>query len=524
MVTLFALIAPTLTLIIATLLGVLFSLAPAKTRSRKRIPISAFGALFAVVTLLVVFMFNNTLSSTVYSIALFQSFAGIFSGINMPIIMYNSSLVAAIVLIATVEIGLASGFGAAFAIQGRKEKTQLSPTPTAAAGQPTEPVKSRPQTKQAGTIGSQINEDDDTEASSKDEGLLRDEQSMMELFLYGKVTQITPTINPSKPEGYSYEGIPQLDWDTKHSSQVLDALVRKGYLNKELVDKLIICQTCSSGNVRIIKSCPECGSLRLHKEGLIEHFSCGAVERQSAFESRNGDLVCPKCKAKLQLIGSDYRVLPSAYKCLGCNTLHSEPQLLVKCVDCTSTAELDDEPEIMLYKYTANPQMPVKELQRIKPIDNVTQYFKSLGYTIVAPAFVSGRSGTQHLFDMLILGRVGWIETQQPGATANERSSNGNTAVEVLISNKAINVDEVTRIYGQISDIDTDFILFAIPGLTPNARNYAKAYGLKVSEGRNIEEALANSKIPKVGDSQKSIGVLPHSANPISVPPNHLED
>ncbi len=326
---------------------------------------------------------------------------------------------------------------------------------------------------------------------------------MMELFLYGKVNQITPIVNPNKPEGYTYEGIPQLDWDTKHSRQVLDALVRKGYLNAELIDKVIVCQTCGSGNVRILRTCPECGSLRLHKEGLIEHFSCGAVERQSAFETKNGDLLCPKCKVKLQLIGSDYRTLPPAYKCLGCNTLNGEPKLTIKCSDCTSSADIDDEPEIMLYKYIANPQMPLQELQHIKPLETCNQFFKNLGYTIVAPAFVSGKSGTQHLFDMLILGRVGWVEIQKAGAyTTTPRNDNGNTAVEVRISGKPLKLGDMTQIYGKISDIDTDFLLFAIPGLTPEARNYAKAYGLKVSEGKNIEEALANSKIPQVNGAK----------------------
>jgi hypothetical protein len=38
--------------------------------------------------------------------------------------MYNPSLVAAVVLIAALEIGLASGFGSVFAVQGMKEKTK----------------------------------------------------------------------------------------------------------------------------------------------------------------------------------------------------------------------------------------------------------------------------------------------------------------------------------------------------------------------------------------------------------------
>lgn len=521
MVEVSAIAVPLITLAVALVVGVAFSYAPAKNRSRKPFPVIAFGAVLGIIGLLVVFVFNSTLTSSVYTLGFFQSFAAIFKGINMPVIMYNSGLVASIVLIAALEVGLASGFSTAFAVQGMRVKTQIV-EPTAEAATVEETANASPQAKLSGLVSNQTKDDDDDDATSADESLHRDEQSLMELFLYGKVTQITPMVNPTKPEGYSYSGIPHLDWDTKHTTQVLDALVRKKYLNAELIDKMVLCQTCGSGNVRLIKSCPECGSLRLHKEGLIEHFSCGAVERQSAFESKNGDLICPKCKAKLQLIGSDYRTLPSAYKCLSCNTLHSEPKLLVKCVDCTSTAELDDEPEIMLYKYTANPQMPTKELQRIKPIDNVTQYFKNLGYTIVAPAFVSGRSGTQHLFDMLVLGKIDWMESEH--SDKPEVKDGGNTAVEVIISGKPISLGEITRIYGKISDIDTGFILFAIPGLTPNARNYAKAYHMKISEGPSIEEALANSKIPRAAAEEKSMGVLPPSPNPISTSPKRRKE
>jgi hypothetical protein len=487
MVTETAFIAPILTLILAVVVGVAFSFAPTKNRKRKPLPLVAFAISAGIAALVIVFTFNSTLSDTVYSIGLFQSFSVIFENIGVAIIKYNAQLVAAIVLIATLEVGLTSGFGAAFAIDGRKEK-RMATMETAA------PVAAQAVTVTATTPNISLSKPDPAEEPT----LGRDEQSMMELFLYGKVNQIIPKVNPNRPDGYTFEGIPQLDWDIKHTRKVLDSLVSKGYLNAELVDKVIVCQSCGSGNVRILKACPECGSLQLHKEGLIEHFSCGAVERQSAFEGKNGNLVCPKCKAKLNLIGSDYRILPPAYKCLGCNTLNSEPKLTAKCSECNSTADFDDEPEIQLYKYTANPQMPTKELQRIKPVESVTQYFKNLGYTIVAPAFVNGKSGTQHLFDMLILGRVGWITTDEEETNLlPPRHDNGNTAVEVLMAGKAINVGEVTRIYGKISDIDTDFILFAIPGLTANARNYAKAYGLKVSEGKSIDEALVNSKIPK---------------------------
>jgi hypothetical protein len=446
----------------------------------------------------VAFLFNSAISNALASLSLFQNFSTTFSGIDVDIIKYNAPLVAIIFLIAALEVGLGIGFGTVFAIGRRSIKPPVTQDSVESTLKPAAKADSQTQIAAGSTAAFPK-----TTEAALEQGLRRDEQSMMELFLYGKVSQITPVVNASKPEGYSYEGIPQLDWDTKHSRQVLDALVSKGYLTAELVDKVTVCQTCGSGNLRLIKTCPECASLRLHKEALIEHFSCGAVERQSAFETKNGDLVCPKCKTKLNLIGSDYRQLPPAYKCLSCNALNSEPRITLKCGDCTSAADVDDEPEILLYKYTANPHMPLQELHHIKPLDTCTQFFKSLGYTIVAPAFVSGRSGTQHLFDILILGRVGWVENQKTSPNnALPKSDNGNTAVEVLIASKPIDMEEITRIFGKISDIDCDFLLFAIPGLTPNARNFALAYGMKVSEGKNIEEALANSKIPKVGASK----------------------
>ena len=101
------------------------------------------------------------------------------------------------------------------------------------------------------------------------------------------------------------------------------------------------------------------------------------------------------------------------------------------------------------------------------------------------------------------MGRVGWVETHSLNANnASPRVDNGNTAVEVLISGKPVELEEMTRIYGKINDIDCDFLMFVMPGLTPEARNYAAAYNMKVCEGKNIEDALASSKIPRVSDDK----------------------
>ena len=481
---------------IGIILGTIFKFAPIKSLKIKSILLGSFAIISALGLLVPSWYYSGNLNS----IYLFDSFSSAFEGLSFLSIFGGSApFTAAVLLVCILEVSLTSSFTAAVKISAFRDKRKTKPDATNAQ-KPTINYNQNIENLEATLNNNRIYSKENS-TFADEQGLRKDEQSIMELFLYGKVTQITPNFNSAQPEGYSFEGMPQLDWDTKRVRQALDSLVRKGFLKAELIDKVITCMACGSANVRVKKLCPECMSLRLRKEGLIEHFSCGAVERQAAFESVNGDLVCPKCKAKLQLIGSDYRMLPPSYVCLGCNVRSSEPLLVIKCDDCGSTAQLDEEPEVFLYKYTANAELPMQEMQQIKPIEVCTKFFSNLGYTVVAPAYVSGRSETKHLFDILILGRVGWIEPNNPMVTKSTlRKDNGNTVIELLISSKLIELEEITRTYGMINDIDCDSLIFIIPGMTENARNYASAYNMKISEGKTIEEALANSKIPKAGD------------------------
>ncbi len=495
MVTLLTTVAPLFMITVGIVFATIFKFAPTKSVKTKTILTGSFAVISALGLLVPSWIYQTSLNS-IYS---FSSFSSVFEGQSFLSLFGGSApFVAALLLVCILEISLLVSFTAAVKISALRNKRKTQPSQTDPA-KPTVNYQSIENIEAPTSNHSPFGKEH--EATFADEqGLRKDEQSVMELFLYGKVTQITPSINATQPDGYSFEGMPQLDWDTKRTRQALDALVRKGFLKAELIDKVITCMACGSANVRVKKLCPECMSLRLRKEGLIEHFSCGAVERQTAFESVNGDLVCPKCKAKLHLIGSDYRMLPPSYVCLGCNVRSSEPLLVVKCDDCGSTAQLDEEPEVFLYKYTANADLPMQEMQQIKPIEVCTKFFRNLGYNVVAPAYVSGRSGTKHLFDILVLGRVGWVEPDNPMVTkSTQRKDNGNTVIELLISSKPAELEEMTRIYGMINDIDCDSLIFVIPGMTENARNYTSAYNMKISEGKTIEEALANSKIPKAG-------------------------
>lgn len=481
------------------ILGTVFKFLPFKQQNRA---ISAAGFVLASVFafyFLLLYYFNQFTA-----VGIFQNFSATLESTLVADFFGGSAQFAAVVLLIILfEVSLLLSFAVEeTASKYFKKRKNAKTAPTAAMAMQ---VTEEPRHEE--NDSSKVVEEEVNTAASKEEslavdmqGLRKDEQSIMELFLYEKISQITPALNALQPEGYSFEGLPQLDWDIKHTRQTLDSLVRKGFLKSELVDKVITCTACGSANVRVRKLCPECNSLRLRKEVLIEHLSCGAIDRQSAFESLNGGLVCPRCNVKLQTMGEDYRLLPSSYACLNCNARSSEPLLVAKCDNCNTTAELDEEPEVYLYKYTANSELPLREMQQIKPIEVCTKFFRALGYKVVAPAYVTGRSGTKHLFDMLVLGKVSVVGAgnQAPQKIgAGTCKSGENTIIELLISSKRVELEEITRIYGMINDIDCESLIFVIPSMTENARNYASAYNMKVCEGKTIEEALVNWVIPK---------------------------
>lgn len=488
---------PLFALTVGCILGVLFELAPLKTINRKILVLATFASAAGVGLAVPALAYSSSLANLHYFSDLYYDL-GALPVFN--VLGDNLAFAVALVLIGTFEAALALGFGSAFQVAQYQTRQKQKQANCSENKQDIAAAVNKILNKTENQNGTDIMLlSKEPEPEFTDQCLLEDEQVIMELFLYGKVTQISPVVSACKMEGYGFDGVPQLDWETKRMRQALDSLVRKGMLKAQLVDKVIVCMACGSADVRVKKLCPECMSLRLRKEGLIEHLSCGAVDRQAAFESANGDLVCPKCKGKLQLIGSDYRILPPAYVCLSCNIRSGDPLLVIKCDDCGATAQLDEEPELLLYKYSPNAENPAKNFKQIKPIEAVTNFFKALGYTFVAPAFVSGRSGTQHLFDILLLGKVGWVEPRRGVLTGSVlRRDNGNTVIQVLISSKPVDLEEMTRIYGMINDVDCEALIFVIPSLTENARNYAAAYNMKVSEGKTIEEALSNSKIPKL--------------------------
>jgi hypothetical protein len=322
-------VAPLLSVLAGAVIGTIFNFAPIKSLKNKAIIVTSLVLVSAVGF----YFLSNLFSGNITSIYFFQAFASILEGPITEDLQISAPFAASILLIIVFEGSLTLSFAFEESVGSYlKRIKQKNQTPLQT------PMKSTLQTIQ--------------QVALDDKNLAADEERIMDLFKSGKIIEINPITNSANSDGYSF-GEPLQEWDTKWARLVLDSLVQKGYLKAELTDKVITCTACGSATIRTRKLCPECNSMLLRKDILVEHFSCGAVAKREAFDTAEGILVCPFCKQQLIQANSDYRILPPSYVCLNCNYRTNTPLIMAKCENCETTAELDEEPEIELYKYSA---------------------------------------------------------------------------------------------------------------------------------------------------------------------------
>ncbi|MHB1909088.1 MAG: TackOD1 domain-containing metal-binding protein [Nitrososphaerales archaeon] len=436
-------------------------------------------------------LFSYLLTSIPFFIAyvtLFQQLAP--SGF---LILGNAALTAVFSLIVIIEIGMLGGYGIGKRFRNHPVNLER------------EKVTQRPK-----LIGSVREQESHVEKSSQailvsnDERFLNspltsDERTISQLLLFGGVQEIVPKLDDKRIEGYFFEELQSLDWDTKRQTLALNSLARRGFLNAFPKEKILHCHSCGATGLEFRGSCPECSSLSLSRHKVVEHFPCGMIERESAFRTSSGDLVCPKCNKKLELIGNDYRSLGQMYVCQSCGALSKDLSPNLKCRNCGSVAMPEEETEQYLFAYSLNTSMLQKLRQHVKPTETVVNYYKARGYGAYSPAFVRGRSGTEHTFDLMIVEQDQKAGQQITGRSQNTEKTK--TFAEILVSDKPIELEEVTRVYGKISDISYPTLIFAVPSLSARAESYALAYKLHVFEGRTMEEALSQTGrvLPKLG-------------------------
>ncbi|MDA0590406.1 MAG: hypothetical protein O2820_10605 [Planctomycetota bacterium] len=148
------------------------------------------------------------------------------------------------------------------------------------------------------------------------------------------------------------------------SPAVYDNWAAAGVMQKVLLDKAMVCPQCGALPT-FRNACRKCGSGRVTNDRLIHHFACAHVDFVQEFETGDGQLVCPKCRLKKLVIGSDFEYLIGEYRCQSCAWRDSDIQLYGHCLRCNNRFESHQAREQELHQYHVHRLDPLAVTARL---------------------------------------------------------------------------------------------------------------------------------------------------------------
>ena len=297
-------------------------------------------------------------------------------------------------------------------------------------------------------------------------------------ILAGHIIDIRPQFDFTSELGFTYPAVEQtLKIKGKEVVSILESLVDTGILKKNFSDRLLRCPQCQSMNLRPSTHCPKCGSANIVRGRVLEHIICKYVGIEDEFLSK-GRYICPKCKAELRTIGSDYQSLGLLCKCHECGDIFSIPLIKWRCLKCSSLTAEDNVTEVNIYSYSLDEAKRSWLEFELQPKSQLIEFLKQHGYEVKENATMKGRSGAEHSIAIL--------------ATRDDGILNYNIAIGVEVAGDKIGLDKIFDFDDKAYDIGIhDKILIVIPGLGNEAEKFASQQRIKVLEVRDLEAVLA---------------------------------
>lgn len=288
-----------------------------------------------------------------------------------------------------------------------------------------------------------------------------------ESLVKGDTKEILPAFAPR------YDGCCRYPWaeailelPPAHVNRLLEDLARHGALRREFSEKILLCPACNSRQLQFSTACPKCGSSHITSVRVLRHIGCGLLAVETEF--RNGAAaVCPKCRQQLQLLGSDYEMPGGYFLCRSCGELTGQPREHWRCSNCQELMERDEVREVCLYSYRLG-SVP-RELVADNGIrrEQIEEFLVREGYEIQNNVQVVGRSGAVHDIDLLAI--------KNSGPLAHK------IVVGFVTGETEVDSEEVIKLYAKAYDVNAqDIVLVATPRLSPDARQFAGHYRIRV--------------------------------------------
>jgi hypothetical protein len=331
------------------------------------------------------------------------------------------------------------------------------------------------------------------ESTNAPSGLAGDEKAtrLVTAMLAGGINEIKPELDFSSDMGFAYPFIEEtLGVTGQEAVSVLESLASKGILNKDFFDRFLYCPQCRSVNLRPTTHCPRCGSGNIARGRVLEHSICGYVGLEDEFTSQ-GRLVCPKCKAELRKLESDYRSLGLMRKCYACGDIFPIPVIKWCCLKCSSITSEDRVAQVNLYSYRLDEARRSWLEFELKPKAQLIEFLKRRGYQVTENATRRGRSGAEHSFDIL--------------ATRDNGIITHDIAIGIKVAGDKVSLRDVFEFDDKAYDTGLhEKVLLVDPPLDEEAAAFANHQRIKVLPLADLETLLTTATPPPEVEIEKA--------------------
>jgi transcription elongation factor Elf1 len=299
-------------------------------------------------------------------------------------------------------------------------------------------------------------------------------QILVSKFLGGEIKTLEPTYDSQV--GYRYTEVEAIVGDASLVETFLKRLHDSGVLDRKLFDKIIVCPKCDSPNISIRYCCPFCKSFEIEKSSLVEHVKCGYMDLEANFR-KDDKYLCPKCHEEMRTIDVDYRKAGVWCTCKSCGKSFDIPVSAHFCRSCHATSTFEDASLEDVYSYTLKDTMRKESSLSFFLVPAIRELLVGQGLKVESPAFVVGKSGAKHSFDIVA-----------------QRGSGSRKAIviDVATSSEAVVSEQpVIALFAKVFDVTPEkAFLVAIPRLSENGKKMAELYSIRVVEAETQDEAV----------------------------------
>ena len=304
-------------------------------------------------------------------------------------------------------------------------------------------------------------------------------QLLISKFVSDDLDTLYPTFDTKK--GFKYPIIEDILGDSSSTETFLERLFEGGVLERKLYDKIVQCPSCKSANVSIHYNCPHCKSFDIKKSALIEHIKCGYIDTEDHFQKEN-KLICPKCNKELLNPNLDYNKAGVWCNCNHCSKSFDIPVPTHFCRECDENFTFDEAVYKDVYSYKLTPEAAKESNLGFILTVPIIDFLEKLGYEVESPGFLTGKSGTRHMFDLTAI------------LSGKKRNT---TAIDIVTStDDVVSEQSVISMFAKIFDTTPNrACLIVIPKMTENGKKLSSLYKINLVEAKDQNSALEALKV-----------------------------